>query len=292
MITSAFSLLLLMFAQAPPPQAPAGGLAEFVEADNQVRRFTLNQLAAHKIQMPPSVLADVIRAGLSDRDQSVRALAAYAAAGRAAALRFGDASQKELGASERPALISLRPLLLRLLDRDDDSRVRQASIIALVNLEYEGGPSHNRILLRDDFAAAMAKRFTVEEDSGVRIEIAKTFALTSAESVGRHNVLMEALSSQDSRLLEYAVLGLARSRPPEALGKIVPLMKRPEKNVRLQAVQAVAAFGPAARQFIPEVEQALAAEKDEVVRRTLEATLELLRQARAKQTFVLSPPRK
>ena len=269
---------LLVAAGTPSfAQGPVLDAQGFRRASVQNKRMTMNALAAHRVSPAPEALVELLEAGLEDAEPSVRLTAAYATAGRAGAARFGrDAAKRNQWNAERSTLLRLRPALIVRVD-DPDPKVRQAVVIALVNMEYDGSPALDSIRLGQDVATAFAKRFPAEKDPLVRAEIAKTFALMQAENAQHEAIVLAGLADSDARVIQYAVLGAARSRPAAALPTIVEMLGRPEQNVRLQAAQALAAYGPPARAYLARIEGALAAERDPIIRKSLEATVDLLR---------------
>lgn len=151
------------------------------------------------------------------------------------------------------------------------AKVRTGAVIALVNLEYE--PGRQSIALHQDVSAALLQRFGREPSGAVRAEIAKSFALTATDANNRDAFLQGALDDPDGRVVEYAVMGLAQSRPAGALSRIVSLLQSRRINLRLQVAQALAAYGPSARQYVPQLQQAISTETDPTIRKSLEAAM-------------------
>ena len=254
--------------------------AEFSAATGEAKRATLNDLAAFRYSPPPDTVSTLVSSGLADGNAGVRLSAVYAAAGRAGAVRFATVPERRaVGLRERAALARLRPVLIAALS-DDDERVRQGAIVALVNLEYQPPADVNDIVIRPDLATAMQLRFDAEPSSRVREEIVKTFALTSLSTTRRDDLLLKALDDEAS-ILSFAVAGLGRSTPSAAMSRIADLLHHDDRSVRLQAAQALAAYGNRARPYIEALAEAASSEKDDAVRNTMEgARSKLLRSQR------------
>lgn len=276
------ALVLLMavatFGQVPRTD-PAVSVAELKAGSKALKRATLNDLAALRYSPTADSVMEMIAAGLTDADSDVRLSAIYAAAGRASAARFGGSAEiGALGIDERPQLLRLRPLVIWALT-DLTDRVRQGAVIALVNLEYEPGRATNDVLLKEDSAAALRRQFAVESSALVRTEIVKTFALTSLHSRGRDDLLVRAVDDPDAGVAHFAVMGIGRSTPHVALPRVVALLVHGSREVRVQVGQALAAYGAAATPYLGEIAAALTAERDDIVRNTLEGALAAIHRA-------------
>jgi HEAT repeat protein len=57
---------------------------------------------------------------------------------------------------------------------------------------------------------------------------------------------------------------------------LVQQLKNPSRNARLSVAQGIAAYGEAARQYLPELQAALAAETDDVTRKTIAGTIAVI----------------
>lgn len=274
-------LMLALAAATVRAQESASATAEFNAASKAQKISSLNDLATHKELRPPQTMGALIAAGLIDRDENVRTAAVSAAAGRAAGARFGR-SPEALAAwrAERPVIDSLRGALLQALN-DSSAKVRQGAVVALVNCEYDPDTGARGIVLKDDFAEALASQFDHERETSVRTEIAKTFALTSSNPARRDAVLNKALQDQEPDVIAYGVMGFAGSSRPAPLVAIAAFLKHPDKNVRLQAAQTLSSRGISAKEYLPQLENALASESDPIVRDTIRAAIRTLSGGRA-----------
>lgn len=280
MKTHAAGILLLIVSGQPTyaqKQTPAAdrpqSAAELRAAPTEKKRAALNDLAAFRYSPSPEQTTEMIAAGLADLDPEVRVSAVYAAAGRASAVRFKTTPERvAIGNAERPFLGPLEAHVLRALS-DPADRVRHGAVIALGNLGYEPGRQVNDILLKPVVAKELKLRLRVETAAAVRSEIVKSFALTSIKSPGRDDALLEALEDPDEDVVHFAVMGIARSVPVAALPRVASLVAHPSRAVRLQVGQALQAYGLAARPYLDSLKTALAAEQDDVVRKTLEGAI-------------------
>jgi len=266
-------------AQAPTASAPKIlGAAEFATAPRADKRATLNALAAHRVPAPPEEVAFVIEAGLLDVDDDVRLSAVYAAAGRAAGARFGlDKRFLDTWNAERSALSRLRPIVLKTL-ADTNPRIREGAIIAIGNMDFEPGVRGIRVRLRDDSVDALLHRLSVETHPSVRIELAKSLALTQPDA-RTHDRLFALLADPSSEVVQYAVMGFGQSKAPEALPRLLPLLKHGDRGVRLMVAQSLAAQAEACSACVKDLEEALQVEQDDIVRKTLDGTLTAIRKA-------------
>jgi HEAT repeat protein len=261
------------------PDRPRSVVA-FQQASADVKRNTLNDLGALRFSPPPSDVGEIIAAGLADHDADVRLCAVYAAAGRAGAVRFEPSSDNlTRDRAERSFLGRLRPAVMHALN-DENARIRKGAVVALVNLEYERGRPTNDIALKPDLANELRLHLASETSPAVRAEIVKTFALTSLESAMRDDVLIRAMADRDEEVVHFAVLGLGRSTPSDALDRLVSLVSHPDRSVRLQVGQALQAYGVAAQPYIGTLLTASAAERDETVKKALEAAIARIQRAR------------
>jgi HEAT repeat protein len=251
------------------------------------KRAVLNDLAAHRTSLPPQELVAVLRSGITDSDPMVRASALWAVAGRAGGVRFSTGSERAerraILRTERGVLEGLRPIILRRLQDDHDVEVRRAALAAAGNLDYDPDGGNDRsITLKPDFAKLLTAIFAKETSQDLRVEIVKSFALLSpkqAASIRNDSEAMLVAAALDPNpdVAAYGALGIGKQRLRSALPRIVGLLTRDGMNVRLFAAQAIGMFGREAAQYAPQVEAALAVERDVVVSKTLTATLSAIR---------------
>ena len=266
---------ILMSPQAQSPER-ASSAAELQAAPKSVKKATLNDLASLRSSPSATDAVDMISVGLADADPDVRLSAIYAVAGRASVDRFKKFQSSSrvtmVSGSEKLLLRKLRPRVLALVG-DSNERVRQGAVIALVNLEFEGGQDHNDILLKEDAVRTLLQQFQKETIAKVRVEIVKTFTLTSLKSPRRDDILLAAIADSDPDVVQFGVMGLARSTPPAALPKLIELLNNPSRIVRLQLGPAFAAYGRAARPYLDELVRVGANDSDADVRNSLDAAI-------------------
>ena len=278
-IASCVLLIVVLIAATVRAQESVAAAAEFRDASKAQKISSLNDLASHRTARPAETTRAIIAAGLIDSDEGVRIAAVSAAGGRAAAARFGRGPEAlATWRAERPAIDGLRGALLQAMN-DSSARVRRGAVVALVNSEFDPDAAVKGIVLKDDFAEALANQFDHEGDTSVRIEIAKTFALTSSKSVRRDVVLSSALRDQEPDVIAYGIMGFARGSAAPPVAAIASLLKHTDRNVRLQAAQTLASRGPSAKEYLPQLENALAIETEPALRETMSAAIRTIRTA-------------
>jgi HEAT repeat protein len=123
--------------------------------------------------------------------------------------------------------------------------------------------------------------YATESSPVLRVEIVKAFALLTHEQAAAIQgestaMLTAALKDQEPQVVAFAALGVGRQRLTSLLPEVVPLLSHKAQNVRLLVSQGIAAFGPEAAKYVPQVEAAIAVERDDIVRKTLEGTLSVI----------------
>jgi HEAT repeat protein len=265
---------------------------QYAEADLAARKATLNDLAAHRLSLPAAELTDVLTRALADKDDDVRKRGIFAIVGRLGALRVGaarlpggpePATSKDVlverWRTERPVLAGLRTPLIALL-ADPGPAVRDGVIMALVLLDYEPGQPAN-FAVRPETLQLLATTYERESSAKVKVQIVKTFALTSTVSPLRDRLLLQALNDAEPGVLQFAAMGAGEAKLSVALPRLAELLEHPERAVRLNAVQAIAAQGPSAAAYQPQLQAALNEENDEIVRKTLQGAIARLSTAGA-----------
>lgn len=70
-----------------------------------------------------------------------------------------------------------------------------------------------------------------------------------------------------------AIRGFALGRGAAPMAAIAAFLEHPDKNVRLQAAQTLASRGVSAREYLPQLRNALAIESDSTLRETMTAAI-------------------
>jgi HEAT repeat protein len=217
---------------------------------------------------------------LDDPDPDLRVAAANAVAGRAGAVRFKRTAQMENEwRQDVETLRAFRPRLWRALD-DPNEQVRLAAILALGNLEYQGQERDGNIALGLELLTRLAALYEGEPTLLVRVEIAKTFALTSTDAPVRWNTLEVMLRDPAADVQQYAVVGVARSRSPETGARLLPLLASESRAVRMNAVQAIAMRGEESRAYVDDLRRMLSVETDLAVAKTIKGAITSLERER------------
>ena len=240
------------------------------------RRNTLNDLAAHKLTLPPTELETLLRGALSDEDPDIRQRGLWVVSGRAGVLRFAPTDEnRATWRAERSVLVALRPRILESLS-EPTLKVRLAAIAALGNLDYAPGVSGVRaVSISASTAHALARMYLTEPSPAARAEAMKAFALlTPPQTHGFEPetlaTIAAGLSDQNADVVQIAALGVGNLRMRMLLPKVAVLLKSESKGVRLAAAQSIGAFGPQAAQYAADVEDAVSQETDPVMRQALQ----------------------
>jgi HEAT repeat protein len=231
-------------------------------------------------------LGQVLSQALGDKDEDVRRRAVWAVAGRAAAVRMhatlpGEAEVTETKEMverwrmERATLLNLRNQVTAAVS-DNIPTVRDGAIVALCSLDYEPGMPVPNFQLRPETMQILADAYGRETSIKVRTQIVKTFALTPTNSPLREALLMQALNDSMPSVLQFAAMGAGEAHLAAALPRLAELLGHSNRAVRLNVVQAIAMQGKLAAPYRERLQQALNAESDEIVRKTIEGALSTL----------------
>jgi len=272
----ALRLGLLTCAESAAGQAGTGPQAlAFRGLGDAGKEQALNDLAAATAALPPDELVSVVAAGLADPSSSVRERALWAVARRA-----GRPGAVEVWRQERSTLRSMRAKVASLL-ADSDRQVRLAAIAALcgLDLDYDLKPGTPQTLSIAT-ATALASQIGVEKLDQVRAHILNAFAwyaVPPAFDARRDAVFARAFGDPSSQVIQGAAFAVGKHRIAALLPRVVPLLTHDAKAVRVEAAQSVAAFGPQARAYLPDLERALDAETDEMARNALQGAINVIR---------------
>lgn len=270
-----FQATFLLMRVAASAQTPTVSLDQFTASDESGRVQILRLLAASRVSLPPDQVAAVIRAGLEDAQDNIRARAMWALAGRALPTTKGpdDVSRWR---QERPLLQELRPQLPKFLsDRNED--VRLATIAAISNLETDPAiQDKSKNTLDLTLARALTSRFAAEPSPLVRSRILTVFAWFSTEP-GRLNevntVLESALKDVNAGVVQAGLFAVGNRQIISLLPQVVGHLKDSTPAMRATAAQSLGRFGTGARDYTPELQSALAAESDLIARQALQAAI-------------------
>ena len=162
--------------------------------------------------------------------------------------------------------------------KDPSPSVRRKAFSAIVAPEaYKNRPP----VIPLPLIRRLAEAFGTDPDNSVR-----TYALQSivsghaAQDPEAHriavDVLLRALDEDEPYLIQAAGLAATRMSIPEALPKLVKQLKNPSHIARTGVAQGIAAYGAAARQYLPDLRAAVAVETDAITRKTIEGTITVI----------------
>ena len=253
----------------------------FASADAPVRQQALAAVIRGQLQVAPHELAAIVGLALADSDITTREAACSIVMATAARGRGQMPTEaRPYWQAAATALLTLNDQLIQVMRSDGEPRIRHSAVLALANLHMTVDSTAGVIRIPAGLADALASAYGSESSDRVRAEIVKTFALSETESPRSQEIVTRALADPASEVVQFAVMGIGRMKPPTALPSVVDMLKHNEQRVRLAAAQAVAAYGAAARPYLPQLREALAAERDEITRKTLEGTIGLIQKSK------------
>jgi HEAT repeat protein len=241
--------------------------------DLKPTREVIGAIGSHRLTVPVSQMADFLAVGLLDSDPLTRETSLFAIAGRAGSVFLKPSPDRVTEwQTERPTLLGLRDRVVSALD-DPDERVRGAAALALANLSYAVDGQRPDMRLGDDTLGLFTIAYRKEMSGFNRGEIVKIVALAADRSEVHRQLLVDALNDDHDAAIANAVMGIAEMRLPEALDTIVGLSAHTSRMVRLMVAQAVGRYGQQAAPYLDTLRKALPGESDEVVRKTLAASI-------------------
>jgi HEAT repeat protein len=146
--------------------------------------------------------------------------------------------------------------------------------VATLGLDADRLPA---VVVGDRALSVLRARYSAEGSAAVRAEIVKTAALCNDVGAARETIILEALGDSDAGVLAFALTGVGAMRLERAVDKVAPSLGHEDKRVRIAAATALGRLGRAALPKIASLDEALALETDEVVKQTLQATVNSLR---------------
>ncbi|GMQ80133.1 MAG: hypothetical protein BMS9Abin04_077 [Planctomycetia bacterium] len=177
--------------------------------------------------------ASALRKGLTDEDSRVRAYCAYALG------RLGDVNG---------ALVEA----LAQAVADPEPAVRRAAIKALRSLDV----SQKRLL-------PLLVKTLENADPATLVPTLNTLAEGGAEAVP---ALCEALHDEKGCYWASLILGQMGPEAKEAVPQLISVLRRPEPEVRKEALVTLGQIGPAAAAAVPEIARILEQDEVEAVR--------------------------
>jgi hypothetical protein len=257
-------------------QQAAATPREFAAADTRTKGAILAQLIRHEGSVPPADVAAIILSGLNDPTSAVREGALAAVVSRAAAPNFDRSpSGSRDWIADHDAIQRLRPAVTACL-RDDDEEVREAAVRAMVSLDFSiaTGP----IGLSEATERQLVATYYADPSGRVRATIVGGLASDEGSrprNVGR--MLLDAFDDPDARVRHAASSGAGKLDRGVAVSLLVRQLADVDRSVRAQSAAQLSMYGAAASSALPQIEQALAHERDPQVRFLLEVAVSNIR---------------
>lgn len=186
---------------------------------------------------------------------------------------------QEWGLRLRAVAQALQPEVERLLD-DTDAGVRREALRAFAAAAATTSPPPGQPLplpvLRR--LAAHFDKYTDSSGRGFIITVIQS-SYQSQEPDARAiclTLLRKALRDKDAYVVQAAAHSATRAKAPEALPLLVEQLKNPSYVARMGVAQGIASYGAVARPYLPQLEAALAAETDDITKKTIAGTITVI----------------
>jgi HEAT repeat protein len=276
LLTALFTLFLIFphptLAAQHTPETPE----EFATADDQRKGQALVQLIRHQGSVLPETVVAIIRLGLSDPNKSIREGALSAVMSRAAGPQFSrDTAVATDWIADHEHVRSLRPQINAAL-HDPDETLREAAISALVSLEFDIATGRPELSGGTD--QLLVSMYYADKSGRVRAKIVGGLATdqsTHLQTVGK--LLIDAFDDPDARVRQAASYGADKLDRDVALPLLVRQLEDVDHSVRGQSASVLIRYGATAAHFLPQIEQALARERDAQVRGLLQIAVSMVK---------------
>jgi HEAT repeat protein len=139
---------------------------------------------------------------------------------------------------------TLATTLLEAID-DEDARIRGVSVWGLGLATRWPNPLVN---------ATLVSRLRREQDGGVRAAIVSVLGSHGWEAPDAQEVIVSALSDEDSRVQHIAALSIVKFHPVSALPRVVAGLRSADRQTTAALVQALASYGASAKPYIHDLE--------------------------------------
>ena len=254
-------------------------LAEFQNADHAGKMRLVSDAVTGKRSASQDDVRALLTAAIKDPDASVRVNAVDSVVSILALSSMPQAPPgQEWAVKLRPVADSLGPALEEAA-RDPEPRVRVKALTAIaapIAYANPGRPLPKELVNRladvfDSDASAQVRAFALQSMAwSYRSEDPDIRKRTTA-------VLLKALADPDQYVVQSAGLAAAQAKIPEALPLLVKQLSNPSHIARMGVAQGIAGFGSAALRYLPELERALAAETDDITRKTIAGTISVIK---------------
>jgi hypothetical protein len=273
-----FALWGLWLAVAPPAHAASEWPVQVGSVSSLERMRPISEAVLGKRPATEAEIQDMLAACTNDPDAWVRRQCVGTIASILTINAMpGPPPDVQWATRLRGVGEALRPALLEALD-DPEPRIRVEALRGVVApLTQVQRPTP----LPVEIVRMLSARFHADDSPLVRGAIVGTVSQWPPSddpevlALGRR-MIVAALRETEPAVIQPAAFGVTRSQPPEALPLLVEQLKHPSHAVRMVVAQGIAAYGASARPYLPQLEAALAAETDDITRKTLGGTISVI----------------
>lgn len=271
--------VVLLMAVAQDPISP---LARMQQEDRLGRMRVINEVVQGKVAATDAEIRQVLEAGMLDADPSVRrtAVGTVASILQLAAMPSVPAAQ-----SWGPRL---EPVAEALFSRLEESAKDPAADIRMHAWRGLVGPAVIAAR-KDPLPLPTVERLAGLFDDDPHPSL-RAFALSSLRTSWQSRdpsvkkiilrLLLSALRDSDPYVVQAAGWNAFEAKAPDALPLLIAQLKNPSHIARMGAAVGLQGYAGLAREYLPQMEQALANEPVGPARSTLEAAIRLVKEGR------------
>lgn len=246
--------------------AGVGGPVQQVSNDLAARLATIQKSIASGRSLTDVQLSDVA-AGIGDADGRTRFLAiSVLSQARMAAWRATADPRDKDRLRGHPALTAAVSAALQ----DPDYRIRGA---AVASFEYVTVPT------ADLYHRRLMSVYSSEQHDDVRGLILRRLGQHLTDRPDVQSLLVQGLTDPTPTVRRAAALGIARFRPPDALGTLAEELAR-SSETREEVLYALASYGNAAKPHLPLLATLLASEQRAERKRQLQVAIKTISEGR------------
>ena len=178
---------------------------------------------------------------------------------------------------------TLKPAARAALD-DTDAGVRLAAL--QITVMPETAPSRARAFtLTYDSVQLLAARFETDSSSMVRSFVVQSLTAAPRSDDPRitaiaRRICVAALQDRDPYVVQYAGWMAFESKAPEALPLLIKQLQNPSHVARMGVAAGLQGYKAAAKPYLPQMEEALKKEPEGTTKKTLEATIRVVRESK------------
>lgn len=277
---SATSVAVVLLAGVVAAAQQSGVFEQPRAADRYARVREISEAVSGKRHASDDEVYALLLAGMKDPDAFVRSESVGMAANLVMVPSVPQlASRLEWVMARRKVGERLWPELDAAAD-DPEPRVRTEALRGIAGAFTYGFPTY---VLPSQIANRLFEKFERDPNPGVRSLAVGAFrsAYRSEDPAVRSlgaQVLLKALGDGDSNIVSAAAHAIPDWRPAEALPLLVKQLNNPSLRVRMAVAQTIAAYRKDALPYRPQLEAALAAETDDITKKTIAGTLTVIRE--------------